>query len=505
MNIRAWLTPSYWFGARLPELTDSQSETTTEKGTSAVAAGMTVNPEYPANSAMSALAAYPWVRACVEAKAYDLARLPLYIIKKDADGTETEVRDHPLVLRLRAPNRSSNGLQLRAQLVADLSLSANAYLYHPYGAHGPIYRLHPSHCKPVVSDALEIVAYEYGGKRISPSEITHFRYLSWADDARGVLGESVIRTLHTDLVASLNAKKFAAKAASRGRPEFMVSPTSPDTILADSTISLIQQAIEDQVQSGKAALVSGEALSVTPLSMTMRDIEYSELQTSTTAAVLAVLGVPGDRVGLPGANYGTSRTQHRIYWENLMALAAIIDEGLSGILGDPQLSVKHDFASVEVLQVSYSERMARVQAWVSLGADPHAAAQYEGFRAPPLRPGVAPPSSSASPASSSEERPDEPQGAGSRRGDVAGWLRGASGRYARDVAWYRSDLSRVSRLASELEAARDQGIPESLVRFVDGVVSQHLAECIEQGTEPYIRGLSVFQADFARAWSEHAA
>lgn len=465
---------------------------------------------YPTMNSMSALARFPWVRACVTAIATDLGGLPIVIVDRDRTGKMSEVPGHRALYYFEHPNTRQTGREWRNQLYLDRVLSGNAYVHCPGGVDsmGPMIRVHPASITPVVDEQGFKTAFQNlkTGDTYSLEEVMHIADVSWSDQPNQVIGESAIRTLHDDLVTSRAAKEHAANAAKRGRAEWLLTPTKEE-ILGQGEIDRIQQSWEEQLRSGNSAVVVGASLLAQPLSFNLRDIEYSELQTGCRDATLAVFGVPGVRVSLPGANYGTAKTQMRTYWEYLQSLAAQFDDQFSRRTEKIGALVRHDFSKVEALQASYGERLDRVKNWVELGAEPYNAALSEGFRNPPLAVDAVP-RAYLTPAS--EKQPDEPRETRSLQADIARYLEGASARFERALRFSDDPASVVASLepleASHLSRALEAHLghadaytaSQALARALSDQVIAHRIELEAEGLEAGpMRSLPCFSADYA--------
>jgi len=84
-------------------------------------------PEYEIARAMSAYGAFPWVVACVRAKATDLSGLPLRA-RRGRGKTAVQLDDHPALRLLAAPASHTAALHLRRQAIVDYELTGDAYL-----------------------------------------------------------------------------------------------------------------------------------------------------------------------------------------------------------------------------------------------------------------------------------------------------------------------------------------------------------------------------------------
>lgn len=462
----------------------------------AVGGDREVSPGYPTMSSMSAIAAFPWVRAAVGAISSDLAGLPLIAVQILPDGREERVLRHPALELLRRPNPWQTGREFRSQLYTDFALPRNAYVWRS----GPreLIRLHPARVKPLADADGLVTGYRYGQMLLDYEDVLHVSDVSWADNVTEVLGESVIRTLHDALTASKAAREQVARVAKRGQPTLLVRPPPIDTlgVFGTEQVERISEALEDQLRTGKAALVLGAAMETDVLSITPRDMEFQALQESVMYEILAVLDVPATRVGVPGANHGTAKTELRRYWEGLRSKAALFDDAFTALISTPGIEIRHDFSKVEALQVSYTERAAQMKAFVEVGARPYDAAVYVGFVDPPLDVDAEPRSSQLTPKPAQE--PEEPQGTRT----VADVLACSRDRYARALRLGMHTDLRFADL-EDLEPLLGLDQAAAVAERIFAAVSSHLATCREDGTEPYLRGVSVFSPHYAAALAAH--
>lgn len=453
---------------------------------------------YPTQRSMSAMAAFPWVRACVLAVVDDLSGLPLYAVEEDSAGGRARQSSNPVLDALRRPG-SITGRRLRRQLLVDFLLTGNAYIYVPSPAGmalglSPLIRLHPSLVEVECNAYGLVTGYKYNGiDRYSTEEVLHVADVSWADNVEQVLGESAIRTLHDDLTSMKAAKEMSARAAKRGRPDFLVSSKDPNVGLGKDGARKVAEAIEGALSRGHGALVVDEALDVTPLGLTPHDIEFQQQNEATIYAILAVFGVVPVRVGLPGANYGTAKTQMRSYWERLQHLAALFDDEISRLTGNPRVRIEHDFTSVDALQVAQTERLERVAAWVAIGADPREAAEYEGFINPPVAAGAATNGDLADRRRPARE-PEEPQGTRRSMGDdLRDYLAAAARRYTAAIREHAGDPTRFDLRHSEAERLRvvlgRHLSLEVAERYADHVAAQTAAVVLDAVTRAAVDGL----------------
>lgn len=449
-----------------------------------------VSPAFPARLSMAQLVRHPYVWACATKIAEDLAGLPLIAVEIGPDGTAGNQVRLPDAL-VRRPNASQTWPELRAQLVADEALSGNAYLYRP--PTGGAYRLHPSLVQ-VEADALGLpMGYRFNSTaRFTLAEVGHVMGLSWADSTQMLLGESPMRALYDELQAAASAKFQASQAAKRGRAEWLLTPSSEDGAVDSVSVDRIRKAWDDQLKDGKGAVFVGDPLTATPLTMSLRDMEYQVLQERADFAILAVMRVPPSQIGIPAANYGTSKQDARSYWEGLKPRAQRFDAMLTELFGVPgRLEIRHDFSRVEPLQVSRTEQIEQAARLVELGAMPHAALTWCGLSDPPMSPDTEPRETQLRPATAAEV--DEPQGVRS----LADVLAESRDLYALAV---RRGGRHLDRRAADFEALEPVvGLERAadIAALVHAAVVEHLAQCERDGTTPYVHGIGVFHPAFA--------
>lgn len=477
------------------------------------AGAVPVRPEYQVMASMSAMAAFPWVRACVLAIVDDLSGLPIIATEELADGTHRQTT-HPALELLRRPSTRITGRKLRRQLLVDYLLTGNAYILLPdpalaARAMSPMLRLHPALVE-VDTDRMGLpTGYRYNGTdKYRLDQVLHIADVSWSDDARMLLGESAIRALHDDLMSHKAAKKHAAQSAQRGRPDFLVTPSGTAGFGKDGS-KKIAQALDKSLQKGDGVIVADKEMQVVPLHLTSRDMEFAEQYQNTVHAILAVFGVPPVRVGLPGANYGTAKTQMRAYWESLQHRAALFDDELSRLAGG-RVRLEHDFTAVDALQVSQTERLERVSTWVALGFEPVSAARFEGFINPPTL-SEAPNPADIADRRRPEREPEEPQGTRRSIGEVLGaYMASASRRYdeaIRAVDYDGTQLGAVHAierhlLTGELAAHLGDSAPHMAAHITTQVheaVVEHLVSCAARDVTPAtVAGLTAFGPTWTR-------
>jgi HK97 family phage portal protein len=348
-----------------------------------------IEQSYPTVNSMAALSSFPWVRACVVAKADDIAGLSVHV---ERDGEVVE--DHPFAETLRQPASKTEWHWWVRQAVVDYSLSGNHYSLLTGGVAGvpvSLIRWHPNDGNAVADDSGQIQGYTYreDGKSYEWSDVLHMRDIGWMQGPEGLIGEGPIRSLHADLTADLNSKRMTAKAAKRGRLEGIFSPAPTDLgVWGDDKVKEFAAAIAEWTRKpdNNGYLVLGGAAKFEAVSITPADLQSAEKAVATRDATLAVFSVPPARLSLPTANFATQQQQMKTYWEALInGPISALEDALSlaaervGEVGD---RVVFDVSGVEALQEAMAVRLERVSLHILHGIKPEVAYAMEGIEVP---------------------------------------------------------------------------------------------------------------------------
>ena len=382
-------------------------------GPSASSSGNVQASAYPVQSSMSTLARFPWMWVAIRAIASDLAGLPL--IATPQGGGDGRTVDDPALRILANPSAGCQGRLFRMQLLTDFLATGDAYFWRKPG--GSLVRLHPMWVTALADDLGNVIHWIIQPSATSrftlpPSELIHVRDISWDDGPGLVYGESPVRALHDDLVREMSGRQLGADQSTKGHPDVIFSVKGAGGRIKAREMS---EEWETARQAKRSAFVVYDDVSVTPLSWTPEQMALGETSDRLRDTILAMFEVPPARAGVNTANYGTQRQQMRTYWESLIRRSVAFDEAFSQ-LARPGVRISHDFSAVESLQVSYSERLARVEQWVALGATPADAARYEGFADAPLPQGAVPAAVAPRPGAG-DEAPEPPRGGKGKSGE----------------------------------------------------------------------------------------
>lgn len=348
-------------------------------------AGSPTGQDYDPHTALSSAAAFPWIRACVDAISDDLSGLP-WAVYRGRGSSAVRLDAHPALDLLASPTSWQTSVEWERQVWLYLLLTGNAYavMVGPSRRPSAMPLLFPAKTtiRPTAWGAPAAYVNHETGDEWAADIVCHWRLSSWQDSAEAVFGEGLIRALHNDLNADLSASKLSAKAASRWRPDAIISPKDDGDSWDEPVRRAVAAAYEAQIQRGGALVLSGAANVIHP-DMKPRDLEYEGQRVLTRETVLAAFGVPPARVGLPTANYATQQQQAVTYWQKLVAQDRLFSARLTRVLSaryGEDITIAKDFSGVPELQTSRTERLGRVVTMVQqLGADAAEAAAYEGM------------------------------------------------------------------------------------------------------------------------------
>ncbi len=410
-------------------------------------------PRYDLRTAMSSLAAFPWVRAAVRARCDDVGGLP---IRARRVGSDTWEERDPFLELLKRPSPGVTQTVFVRQLEAYLSTCGNAYIWLYQGPAGyELHALHPSHVSADITDG-RLSSWRYGTMKLSPLEVFHIRDISWSDDLSAIFGASAIQTLHDGLEASQASRRHAASTAKKGRPDVVLTVDGQGAGNAPRDVG---EAYEANALAGRRAFVVNRGVDVKPVTWAPRDLEMSELDTRVRDETLATLRTAPSKVGVQAANYAAQKNESQEYWQALVVSdLKLISEAFTAIAhvvgSDLSTEIVFDVSGVVALQTSYDQRQARVGFWIQVcGADPKEAAEYEGFRGAPVgevAPAQAP---KATPKGAEQEDPDLARQALVER-SISLWLRQAAERLSLSEPDARAE---GQRLAGVLQALGVQG------------------------------------------------
>jgi HK97 family phage portal protein len=324
------------------------------------AAGVRVGPE--SSQASSA------VFACVQVRSQDIAKLPLLLYRKRADGKGRDrATAHSLYNLLSAkPNSFQTSFEWREMMQAHLDLRGNAYsLIKRDGRNTPreLVPLHPDWVRVLLGGDGEVFyAVRMNGqgeeKRYSALDVLHLRDRS--DD--GYLGKSCISrakdVVGLDLAQSNHAAKLYANGA---RPGGILK--HPGKIGKEGRKS-IEEEFQEKFSGDNQfkVMVAGEGIEYTQVGMTNVDAEFINGRKLSRSEIAAIFRVPAHKIGiLDNATFSNIEHQSLEYvTDTLMPIARRWEMALNAaLLRDAEQGEYYfEFLFDALLRGDFATRMA---------------------------------------------------------------------------------------------------------------------------------------------------
>jgi len=354
------------------------------------------NP-YRALTALEAYGNHGYLYAAINRATEDLSALDLRLYRGKGRDAQ-EIFEHPFLDLIEQPSTAIDGFLFREQITLDLVLSGSCYVLL-LGPEIPVsmVRLHPDEVR-VITNEMGLVGYEHtsNGQAViyPPDRILTARNASYSTGPKSLYGTGSVEPLARELNADLNAQNLASQSSSQGHPDVLISPKDITDIWPEETRRNISDRYNKLAKAGGAMVLSG-ASEIKPLNLSPKDMEFATVRKTAMEVISACIGTPPSVLGLPAANYATSRQQAINYWQVQQKRARRIDIMLTKLarLWDRNLYVKHDFGTVHELQDIRKSQLERIQMHIMNGMSPEAAYEYEGLGNAPI---------------SSDAQPDEP-------------------------------------------------------------------------------------------------
>ena len=348
-----------------------------------------IRPGYAPEIAMSAYGGHGYTYAAVSRASTDLAGLPLRLVS--GEGSDAQIIDnHPIKDLLNQPSTFMDGYLFREQICTDLILSGDAFVLLLGLSEQPdsIVRLHPQEVE-IITTGTGITGYRHDSSGsvvvYEPDRVIHIRSASFEKGPKGLYGTGAIRPLSREINADINAQKLASDSSAKGRPDILLYPKDPADIWGHERRREILDQYRGLASEGGAMVLSGQ-VEVEPLKLTPREMEFEASRTMARQSISAVTGVYPSVLGLPSANYATSRQQARHYWQVQIHRAHKLSQVFTAIAKkwDPSFRVEHDFSSVEALQDVRTQQLERIKLHIENGMSAADAYAYEGLEDAPI-------------------------------------------------------------------------------------------------------------------------
>lgn len=272
------------------------------------------------------------VLACVSIRAVDVAKLPVHVYRRRADGSAEILANHALERLLQRPNGWQTRLEFIEQMQAALLLRSNAYaalLRDGRGRCTAMVPLNPDNVTlwegndgglyyRVVRQGSHESAVLSGLPELVPAEdMLHLRWLS----LNGLTGLSRIGLLKESIGLSLAQEETAARLFGNGaRPSgFLMT----DRKLTDMVYDRLRKAIREKYQglenAGEIPILE-EGLKWEQATMSLLDADFMKGREFQVAEIARAYDVPPHRLGIGAAGGGAAILQaNQMYLNNTVS------------------------------------------------------------------------------------------------------------------------------------------------------------------------------------------
>ena len=207
--------------------------------------------------------------------------LPLFLMRRTADGQAEKARDHPLFRVLhKRPNGFQTPLEFKAYMQTAVLLDGNAYALIIRGVKGitALVPLARGSCKPYLTDDWQL-RFRYTKKSgaivdLDGSEVFHFRHPVSRD---GLTGVSLLDVAAEAIGLAAAAQKAASRVLKNGT--MVGGALETDKELGAEVVERLKQSLEERYSGGDNAgkwMVLEEGLTAKSISINADDAQLAE-------------------------------------------------------------------------------------------------------------------------------------------------------------------------------------------------------------------------------------
>jgi HK97 family phage portal protein len=262
------------------------------------------------------------VMACVSILAEDVAKIPLGVFRRTADGGQVAAKDHYLHRLLRHPNGWQTAFEFKEMMQAALVLRGNAYAVTVRDGRGtPLYLVpvHPDRVTLfeapdgdwfylVTRSGLHDMAVLREQPILIPSyDVLHIRWLAqW----NSLLGSSRITLARQPVGLAMGLEEHQARFTGQGTRVSGVLSTEQKLSkdVRDMLASEWQKAKGGPRNAGATAVLE-QGVKWQALGMTMVDAEFMASREYQLREIARVFNLPPYKLGIQGADSGPSLVQ----------------------------------------------------------------------------------------------------------------------------------------------------------------------------------------------------
>lgn len=253
------------------------------------------------------------VMACVSILSEDMAKLPLHVFRRGADGGKDVVADHPIERVLQKPNGWQDRFEFVEQMMAALLLRGNAYAAVLRDWRGQVQSLVPINPDKVVlyqstngelfyivsrTGPHEMAALKSLPLMIAAEDMFHLRWLT----LNSLVGVSRIGVAREIIGLALGQQDMMARFIGNGAHNGVALQT--DKHLSDDVYKRLVESWRDRQSgisnAGKTAILE-EGLKLEKLGMSLVDAEFMAARQFQTEEIGRIFRIPPNMLGVSGS------------------------------------------------------------------------------------------------------------------------------------------------------------------------------------------------------------
>lgn len=338
------------------------------------------------------------IMACVSWAMRTFPEAPVYLRKRNTDGSWDNTYEHPMVSLLDTPNPYYDGGLLQMASVADYNIDGNAYWMKIRSGAKRVVQLWwiPSSLiepKWGYGSTEYITHYEYspGGipEKIPPEDIVHFRCGLDPNNIRK--GLSLLKSLFREIFTDDEAANMTASLLKNvGVPGIVLSPKEGQVEISPEQADNIKQKFKEMTTGDRRGepLIMGTGTDVSQFGFSPQQMDLKALRRIPEERISGVLGVPaivaGLGAGLDRSTFSNMAEAREFAYESNM----IPTQRIFGSVIRRQLlidfedditgwQVAYDLSEVRVLQEDENKKAERISKMVMGGYVTVADAQRE--------------------------------------------------------------------------------------------------------------------------------
>lgn len=265
--------------------------------------------------------------ACVSAKGRAAAGVP-YVLKREKDGDDDVVTDHPVLDLLENPGPDLTWSTLVENLVAHLELVGTGYWEKVRGkregedgeAAGPLRQLlvlYPDRMKTIIKPKEGVVGYEYRPNwntrpiPFKPSDVARFNYI---DPGREFVGSGAMGPAFMSSRMDTASTRWNASFFNNGaHPDIIMSTDKP--MPPEERKRLKNEYVEPQKgpSKGRGVYFAPYGLKVDLFGANHREMQFERLKKSVREEICAAFRVPPVLIGMDTSSYAASSVQLQVF------------------------------------------------------------------------------------------------------------------------------------------------------------------------------------------------